>query len=81
MVRHRKIIVTVQGFRGSGFSAGAGAGLKSGQFDRKRDSKKANIECRRKEFYRYFKKNRLKGKQGMTEDKEDKTYDLEERLI
>jgi hypothetical protein len=23
----------------------------------------------------------LKGKQGMTEEKEDKTYDLEERLI
>ena len=26
-------------------------------------------------------KNRLEGKQGMTEAKEDKTYDLEERLI
>jgi four helix bundle protein len=40
-----------------------------------------NIECRRKEFYRFIKKNRLKGKQGMTEEKEDKTYDLEGRLI
>ena len=28
-----------------------------------------------------FIKNRLKAKQGMTEEKEDKTYDLEERLI
>jgi len=28
-----------------------------------------------------FKKNRLKGKQGITAEKEDKTYGLEERLI
>jgi hypothetical protein len=39
-----------------------------------------NIEYRRKEFYRFL-KNRLKGKQGMTGEKEDKSYDLEERLI
>jgi hypothetical protein len=28
-----------------------------------------------------FKKNRLKGKQGITAEKEDKTYGLKERLI
>jgi len=31
-------------------------------------------------FYRFF-KNRLKRKQGITEEKEVKIYDIEERLI
>ena len=41
-----------------------------------------NVEYRRsKEGALSIFKNRLTGKQGMTEEKEDKTYDLENRLI
>ena len=53
------------------------------QNEGKTNRRMSNVECRMSKvgILSILLKNRLKRKRRMTEEKEDKTYDLEERLI